>query len=100
MGRPTGNSSHRGRDATDCRHVYDEGRIRLFGVDLDSGYIDFGDDTSAWAQDGECDDPRFESAGAASTQLADNRGHDATDCRRLYDAGRVHLFGIAIAGVR
>ena len=40
---------------------------RLSGVDLDSGYtyvgdegyIDFGDDTSEYAREGECDDSRF-----------------------------------------
>ena len=32
---------NRGREvlrATDCRRLYDAGRIRLFGVDLASGY--------------------------------------------------------------
>ena len=47
----------RGRDAADCRQLYDEGRVRLFGVDLRSGAIDFGDDASTRAQDGQCDDP-------------------------------------------
>ena len=56
--------------------------------------IDFGDDTSDWAQDGECDDPRFDGDGMASTTIVDNRGRDAVDCRRLYDQGRVRLFGV------
>ena len=30
---------------------------------------DFGDNTSQWANDGECDDPRFEGEGAAETLL-------------------------------
>ena len=48
----------RGRDAADCRQLYDEGRVRLFGVDLRSGAIDFGDDASnRAAQDGQCADP-------------------------------------------
>ena len=46
----------RGRDAADCRRLYDEGRVRVFSLDLDSGAIDFGDDASDWTQDGECDD--------------------------------------------
>jgi hypothetical protein len=50
---------------------------------------DFGDDTSQWANDGECDDPRFEGAGAAETLLEEDRGHDAADCRMLFNAGRV-----------
>ena len=99
MGRPEGNASQRGRDATDCRRHYEAGRIRLFGVDPDSGSIDFGDDSGDWARDGECDDPRFEGNGMPAITPYD-RGRDATDCRRHYDAGRVRLFGVDIRGVR
>ena len=52
---------------------------------------DFGDNTSRWADDGECDDPRFEGEGAADTLLDADRGHDAADCRKLFDAGRIAL---------
>ena len=52
---------------------------------------DFGDNTSRWANDGECDDPRFEGAGAADTLLDEDRGHDAADCRTLFNAGRITL---------
>ncbi len=86
---------NRGRDAGDCRRLYDAGRISLFGIDPNSGYIDFGDDASSWARDGECDDPRFDGAGMAPLPLARDRGHDAADCRRLYNAGRVRLFGVS-----
>jgi hypothetical protein len=55
------------------------------------GEPDFGDDTSRWANDGECDDPRFEGTGAAETLLVEDRGHDATDCRKLFGAGRIAL---------
>lgn len=53
--------------------------------------VAFGDDSSAWANDGECDDPRFEGRGMAATLVADDLGHDATDCRRLYEAGDIRL---------
>lgn len=53
--------------------------------------IDFGDNASQWANDGECDDPRFEGEGAAETLLEEDRGHDAADCRALLEAGRVRL---------
>ena len=85
---------NRGRDATDCRLLCDAGRISLFGVDPDSGYINFGDNASNWSRDGECDDPRFDGAGMAFLPLARDRGHDAADCRQLYNAGRVRLFGV------
>jgi hypothetical protein len=77
----------RGRDAADCRRLYDEGRVRLFGVDLRSGAIDFGDDASRKAQDGQCADPRFEGVGIDGVLFTEDRGHDATDCRQLYDEG-------------
>ncbi|HZF31449.1 MAG TPA: hypothetical protein VE907_20200 [Gammaproteobacteria bacterium] len=51
----------------------------------------FGDDRSRWAYDGECDDPRFEGAGSAGTQLDNDRAHDATDCKKLFEQGRVGL---------
>ncbi|MFN4211550.1 MAG: hypothetical protein ACK4G5_13365, partial [Devosia sp.] len=56
-----------------------------------SGDIDFGDDSSSWANDGECDDPRFEGAGTATELLDDDIRKDATDCRAAYEAGTVTL---------
>ena len=59
--------------------------------------IDFGDDASVWSNDRECDDPRFEGPGMAVGLLLDeDRGHDATDCRTAYDAGRVTFLGGAL----
>ncbi len=84
----------RGHDATDCRRLYEAGHIRLFGVDLISGQIHFGDDSSEYARDGECDDIRFTGNGVAWILIDDERGRDATDCRRLYEAGRIQLFGV------
>lgn len=57
--------------------------------------IDFGDDSSLWANDGECDDPRFEGAGAASdTDDADIMA-DASDCKAAFLAGSVTLVAAA-----
>ena len=54
--------------------------------------VDFGADSSQWANDGECDDPRFTGPGMTTTTLldADIRG-DATDCKTAFDAGRISL---------
>ena len=90
----------RGHDATDCRQLYEAGLIRLFGVDLVSGQVHFGDDSSEYAHDGECDDVRFNGNGMADILLDDDRGRDATDCRRLYEAGRIRLFGVHHRSVR
>ncbi len=53
--------------------------------------IDFGDDSSEWANDGECDDSRFEGDGMASRLLDQNLYRDATDCRNLYDRALIDL---------
>ena len=79
-----------GRDATDCRVLYERGLIRLRGS-ASSGGVDFGNDSSQWARDGECDDPRFEGQGMATTLLAEDLGRDATDCRALYNRGLIRL---------
>lgn len=54
--------------------------------------VDFGNDSSKWAKDGECDDNRFVStSGPSATQLDSNIKRDATDCRKAYEQGRVKL---------
>ncbi|MCB9992282.1 MAG: hypothetical protein H6873_01355 [Hyphomicrobiaceae bacterium] len=82
----------KGHDATDCLSLYQAGKVALLGVDAD-GNVDFGDDSSSWSKDGQCDDPRFEGVGMAETLLADDAMHDATDCRVLYNSGSIHLAG-------
>jgi hypothetical protein len=53
---------------------------------------DFGDDTSEYAKDGECDDLRFEGPGMTQTALLDSDvGHDATDCRVAFEQDRLTL---------
>ena len=60
-------------------------------VGTDAGTVDFGDDASVWALDGECDDPRFSGEGVAQTQVDWDTYHDATDCRALFNMGRIRL---------
>ena len=88
----------RAHDATDCRVLFNQSRIALRGSSkqapvggASSSGIDFGDDTSNWAHDGECDDPRFQGSGAAATLLDDDRYHDATDCRDLFNLGHISM---------
>lgn len=64
--------------------------------DVPAGDIDWGDDSSVWANDGECDDPRFAGPGAAAVLLPEDEGADASDCRRLYEQGRVSYKGTGI----
>ena len=51
----------------------------------------FGNDTSPWANDGECDDPRFEGSGMAEYLVNEDRFRDRKDCERLYDQGAIWL---------
>lgn len=60
-------------------------------VAVEAQPIDFGDDESVWANDGECDDFRFHCDGMSDTLLDEDRGHDATDCRELFESGRISL---------
>ncbi len=57
--------------------------------------IDFGDDLSTWANDGECDDPRFAGEGMAASTTTTDLYHDATDCRSDYSAGLLSLIDAA-----
>ena len=51
----------------------------------------WGDNTSEWANDGECDDPRFDGIGMASTLRNEDRFHDAYDCETLFSLGDIWL---------
>lgn len=81
------------KDATDCRAAYDAGTVTFTGGDSQTASIDYGDDTSEWAKDGECDDPRFSGTGVASELLDADLGHDATDCRAAVEAGTATFNG-------
>ena len=85
--------SDRLSDATDCQALFNLGRISL----ITTNEIDFGDDSSNWARDGECDDPRFEGSGMASYLIDSDRLSDATDCQALFNLDRVSL--IAANGI-
>ena len=81
-----------GRDATDCRTAFEAGTITLADTgDADSDAIDFGDDSSEWANDQECDDPRFVGPGMASNPSDSDIRRDATDCRNAYEDGTITL---------
>jgi len=92
------------KDATDCKAAYEAGTITLkdttTGTDTgaDTGTpvvanteVDFGDDSSQWSKDGECDDPRFEGTGSASELVEEDTLHDATDCQAAFTAGTITL---------
>lgn len=65
--------------------------VLAVGLAAAAAHVEFGDDASRWALDGQCDDPRFEGAGTAATLLDADVLHDATDCRILLGQGLVTL---------
>ncbi len=90
------NQANTEADATDCRTLFNSGRVELVSVAAGKAAtqcdaIRYGDDTSEWANDGECDDPRFMGPGASSIMLASDLFKDAKDCRATCDAGLVWL---------
>ncbi len=89
-----------GTDASDCREAYIAGRISIrdvylpayvLGAPYDASGIEFGDNSSQWAHDGECDDPRFEGPGVAATVLDEDIEADAADCRAAFEQGKAVL---------
>ncbi|WIY52624.1 hypothetical protein O9Z70_14380 [Devosia sp. YIM 151766] len=84
--------SDRLADASDCRAAFEAGAITLADETAAIGdAIDFGDDSGEWANDQECDDPRFAGPGMAGTLDDDNIGRDATDCRNAFADGTIAL---------
>ena len=65
--------------------------ILFAGVAVSQERPDFGDDSGMWADDGECDDPRFSGEGMASALSDQEAFRDATDCEDLYDQSRIRL---------
>ena len=85
-----------GTDAQDCVDAVKEGSAHLWtlqagiaGTDVDS--LNFGDNTSEYADDGACDDPRFEGHGVTERPVEENVGHDAGDCSRLWEFGAIFM---------
>ncbi|MDB5535156.1 MAG: hypothetical protein JWQ65_31 [Devosia sp.] len=83
------------KDATDCSAAFAKGTITLKDTGtttpVANADVDFGDDSSQWSKDGECDDPRFTGTGSASQLLDEDKLHDATDCKAAFTAGTITL---------
>lgn len=92
-------------DATDCRAAFNLNRVYYLGghrstapsvapasTTRSTTHIQWGNDTSKYAKDGECDDKRFTGAGMTSTPLLDSDiQHDASDCRTAFEQNRLEL---------
>lgn len=85
-----------GHDADDCKEQYDLGRVTVWlesqaRAATQCSAITFGDDSSEWSNDGECDDIRFEGRGSADSVVPDDTAKDATDCRMLCEQSMIFL---------
>jgi hypothetical protein len=84
------------RDASDCSQLLAAQRIRpartrdQWQVSMCAS-VDFGNNSSQWARDRECDDPRFTGPGVDDILVPADLKADAADCRALCNAGQVWL---------
>lgn len=86
-----------GRDSNDCQAAFKQETIALkslFAKPTSDSAMLFGDDASTYANDGECDDIRFVGPESGSAIfLAEDVGHDASDCRAGFEAGELKWQG-------
>ena len=64
----------------------------LLAMQAQQANFEFGDDSSQFSNDGECDDMRFTGPGMTETPLlVQDIATDATDCRAAFDDGRLEF---------
>ncbi|MDO6592070.1 MULTISPECIES: hypothetical protein [Rhodobacterales] len=85
-----------GRDASDCGRMLTAGliaqvRSKEQSSPAECSEIDFGLNRNDWARNGVCDDPRFTGPGVDEVLRQEELLRDASDCRRLCNAGRIWL---------
>jgi hypothetical protein len=90
------NNSHIGRDAADCASLFQANRIRPQRTQAESSpaqcrEIAFGNNSSRYANDDKCDDPRFTGPGIDNIVLRSDMKADANDCRALCASGEIWL---------
>ncbi|MGH1331874.1 MAG: hypothetical protein ACRBBK_13400 [Paracoccaceae bacterium] len=66
--------------------------LALLPLTAHSADIRLGDDSSEYANDGECDDRRFRGPGVTEEMDWADATHDATDCQSLLKAGKISLW--------
>lgn len=89
-------AEHALRDAGDCQRLFGIGAIRLVRQKGEASVaecaaINFGDNSSRWANDGECDDQRFTGSRMAEVLVPEDLRADANDCQKLCLAGEIWL---------
>lgn len=73
--------AHVMRDATDCRAAMAAQAVKL--------ELDFGDNLGGYADDGTCDDVRFEGEGRSILETDSHIRKDAADCIAAYQKGTI-----------
>ncbi len=69
------------KDASDCGALYNAGDVTV--------QLAFGDNSSALANNGICDDPRFVGEARSEITSEAHRGKDAADCLSAYRVGAI-----------
>ena len=85
-----------GMDARDCEKLYLAEKIQLWilaeaQAATKFSNLELGNNSSEWANDGECDDIRFEGPGTASMTSDNDTKKDANDCRNALKFGQAFL---------
>jgi|TARA_B110000459_G_scaffold182967_1_gene211535 hypothetical protein len=90
---PTLLETDRLHDASDCRTLFIAGSIYLADRNptTSNAGIDFEDNSSTWANDDQCDDPRFAGRNMATMLVDTDMFHDADDCRDLFEQDSIRL---------
>lgn len=84
------------KDASDCKFLFNNGFIKpvseaagVAATQCDA--VKFGDNSSEYADDGECDDPRFDGPGSVSAIGMDDLLRDSNDCIAACARGSIWL---------
>jgi hypothetical protein len=90
---PTLLETDRLHDASDCRTLFIAGSIYLADRNptTSNAGIDFEDNSSTWANDDQCDNPRFAGRNMATMLVDTDMFHDADDCRDLFEQDSIRL---------
>ena len=89
-------AENNGKDASDCRHLFEIGQLRVNRTQAEfpaalCAEVNFGTNEGSYANDNECDDPRFTGGAMHSILNFEDLGRDASDCKALCESGAIWL---------
>lgn len=66
----------------------------MLGAPLAAQTVNYGDDSSEWANDGECDDRRFAGTTMSTDFANEDINRDATDCRNGIESSSLIVWSL------